>query len=218
MNITTGLASDLRRLTAALDEPGADIAQSLHKMAADTQAAVRSYLGLNVSVSRSDPLFTFTYLNDGVVAGDIATSLRLTLPSIGDSWAPPAVALILYAGSPGAFVDLAADLAWLTARPLGDFVLDQHLTIPAGSDSGAQLSSCVGHQPGHRGSHRPRLHPPAGRLATRHPGRPCRHRPLRRRPAHPRHAHRRRRRTGLRHPVRVSVATPNSLAAPIVGK
>ena len=139
MNITTGLATDLRRLTAALDEPGADIAHSLRKMAADTQAAVRTYVGLNVS--RSDPLFTFTYLNDGVVAGDIATSLRLTLPSIGDSWAPPAVALILYAGSPGAFVDLAADLAWLTARPLSDFVLDQHLTIPAGSDSGAQLSA-----------------------------------------------------------------------------
>ena len=141
MNITTGLASDLRRLTAALDEPGADIAQSLHKLAADTQAAVRSYLGLNVRVSRSDPLFTFTYLNDGVVAGDIATSLRLTLPSIGDSWVPPAVALIFYAGSPGAFVDLAADLAWLTARPLSDFVLDQHLAIPAGSDSVAQLSA-----------------------------------------------------------------------------
>jgi hypothetical protein len=141
MNITTGLATDLRRLTAALDEPGADIAQSLHKLAADTHAAVRSYLGLNMSVSRSDPLFTFAYLNDGVVAGDIATSLRLTLPSIGDSWAPPAVALILYAGSPGAFVDLAADLAWLTARPLSDFVLDQHLTIAAGSDTGTQLSS-----------------------------------------------------------------------------
>lgn len=141
MNITTGLATDLRRLTAALDEPGTDIAQSLHKLAADTQAAVRTYLGLNVSVSRSDPLFTFTYLNDGVVAGDIATSLRLTLPSIGDSWAPPVVALILYTGSPGAFVDLAADLAWLTARPLTDFVLDQHLIIPAGSDSGAQLST-----------------------------------------------------------------------------
>ena len=141
MNITTGLATDLRCLTAALDEPGADIAHSLHKMAADTQGAVRSYLGLNVSVSRSDPLFTFTCLNDGVVAGDIATSLRLTLPSIGDSRAPPAVALILYAGSPGAFVDLAADLAWLTARPLSDFVLDQHVTIPAGSDSGAQLSA-----------------------------------------------------------------------------
>jgi hypothetical protein len=45
----------------------------------------------------------------------------------------------LYAGSPGAFVDLAADLAWLTARPLSDFVLDQHLTIPTPSNTGTQL-------------------------------------------------------------------------------
>ena len=36
------------------------------------------------------------------------------------------------AGSaPGTFVDLAADLAWLTARPLSDLVLDRHLPPPA---------------------------------------------------------------------------------------
>jgi len=35
-----------------------------------------------------------------------------------------AVALILYARSPGAFVDLAADVARLTGRPLTDFPLD----------------------------------------------------------------------------------------------
>jgi hypothetical protein len=51
----------------------------------------------------------------------------------------PAVALILYAGSPGAFVDLAADLAWLTARSLSDFILDQHLTPAAGSLQEGQL-------------------------------------------------------------------------------
>ena len=45
------------------------------------------------------------------------------------------MAIILYAGSPGTFVDLAADLAWLTARPLTDFVLDQHLTVPDGPDT-----------------------------------------------------------------------------------
>jgi len=44
----------------------------------------------------------------------------------------PAVVLVVYAGSPGTFVDLAADLAWLTARPLSDFFLDQHLPAPAG--------------------------------------------------------------------------------------
>lgn len=139
MNITAALAADLRLLTAALDEPGTDIAATLHQLAADTTAGVPSYLGLSVMVSRSDPLFTSTYLIDGVVAGDVRTSLQLRLPGLGDGRSPPTVAIIVYAGSPGAFVDLAADLAWLTARPLADFILDQHLVIPAGSVTGGQL-------------------------------------------------------------------------------
>lgn len=40
--------------------------------------------------------------------------------------------------APGSFVDLTADLAWLTARPLSDFVLDQHL--PATAERGAATS------------------------------------------------------------------------------
>jgi len=110
-------------------------------LALDAHTAVRSYLGLSMSVSRSDPLFTVTYLTDAAVAGDIATSLRLTLPGAGGSRVPAAVSLTLYAGTPGAFVDLAADLAWLTARPLTDFVLDQHLAIPAGSHIGTHLAA-----------------------------------------------------------------------------
>ncbi len=50
-----------------------------------------------------------------------------------------AVVLVLYAGSPGTFVDLAADLAWLTARPLSDFVLDQHLPAPAERSAATSL-------------------------------------------------------------------------------
>ena len=49
------------------------------------------------------------------------------------------VVLVLYAGSPGTFVDLAADLAWLTARPLSDFVLDQHVPAPAEKGTGTYL-------------------------------------------------------------------------------
>jgi len=141
MEATAGLAADLRLLTAALDEPDTDIAQGLHQLALDAHTAVCSYLGLSMSVRRRDSVFAFIRLTDGVVAGDIATSLRLTLPGVGGSCDPPMVALILYAGSPGAFVDLSADLAWLTARPLSDFVLNQHLTIPAGSHIGTHLAA-----------------------------------------------------------------------------
>jgi hypothetical protein len=49
------------------------------------------------------------------------------------------VSVILFAESPGAFVDLAADLAWLTARPPTEFVLDQHLTAAAQPTSERQL-------------------------------------------------------------------------------
>ena len=139
MKITAALATDLGILTAALDEPGTDVAHSLHQLAADAKAAIPTYLGLSVTVDGSDPPFTFTTLTDGVVTGDVRTSLGLALPGIGDARLVPSVVLVLYAGSPGTFVDLAADLAWLTARALSDFVLDQHLPGPAGIGTGTNL-------------------------------------------------------------------------------
>jgi hypothetical protein len=138
MKIGAALAADLGILTAALDEPGADVLDSLHRLGPGPHAAVPSYLGLSVIVDGSDPPFTFTILEDGAADG-VRTSLLLTLSGVGDGWAAPLVALIFYAGTPGTFVDLAADLAWLTGRPPSDFALDQHLSIPAGSDAATSL-------------------------------------------------------------------------------
>ena len=131
MKITAALAADLGILTGALDEPGTDVAHSLRELAADAAAAIPTCLGLSVTVGGSDPPFTFTTFVEGVETGDVRTSLRLALPGVGSAGHLPAVVVVLYAGSPGSFVDLAADLAWLTARPLSDFVLDQHLPAPA---------------------------------------------------------------------------------------
>lgn len=100
MKIGAALAADLGILTAALDEPGADVLHSLHQLRADAQAAVPTYLGLSVTVDGSDPLFTFTIVEDGA-ADDVRTSLRLTLPGVSDGRASPSVALTLYAGTPG---------------------------------------------------------------------------------------------------------------------
>jgi hypothetical protein len=138
MTIGAALAASLGILTAALDESGADVLHSLHQLGVDAEAAIPSYLGLSVIVDSSDPPFRFTTLEDGA-ADDVRTSLRLTLPDVGDGRASPSVAFILYARTPGTFVDLTADLAWLTGRPLSDFVLDQHLSVPAGSDTGTYL-------------------------------------------------------------------------------
>jgi hypothetical protein len=138
MKIGAALAADLGILTAALDEPGADVLRSLHQLGVDAQAAVPTYLGLSVTVDGSDPRFTFTTLEDGT-ADDIRTSLRLMLPGVGDGRASPPVALVFYAGTPGTFVDLSADLAWVTGRPPSDFALDQHLSVPVGSGTGTYL-------------------------------------------------------------------------------
>ena len=136
MTINAALAAELEILTAALDQPGTDIARSVRQLALNAAAGVTTYLGLSVLVGRSDPPFAFTALADGVAADDIGTSLRVELPGLVDQLT---IAVNLYAGSPGAFVDLAADMAWLTARPLSDFVLDQHLTIPTPSNTGTEL-------------------------------------------------------------------------------
>jgi len=136
--MAAALAAELGILTAALDEPGVDVAHSLRQLTADAIAAIPSFLGLSGTVDSSDPPFTFTTFVKGAGAGDVRTSLRLALPGVGDDGLLPALVVVLYAGSPGSFVDLAADLAWLTTRPFGDFVLDQHLPAPA--DRGAETS------------------------------------------------------------------------------
>ena len=138
MKISATLDADLGILTAALDEPAADVLHSLHRLGVDARAAVPSFLGLSVIVDGSDPPFTFSTLGDGA-ADNIRTSLRLTPAGVGEGRAGPLVALIFYAARPGTFVDLAADLAWLTGRPPSEFALDQHLSVPAVSDGGTSL-------------------------------------------------------------------------------
>ena len=98
-------------------------------------AAIGSYLGLTVSISAGAGAFTFTTLADSEQTPAIRASLRMLLPDVASTGADGVgPALILYAGRSGAFVDLAADLAWLTGRELTDFVLDQHLQLPAQPD------------------------------------------------------------------------------------
>lgn len=138
MKISAALAADLGILTAALDEPAEDVLHSVHRLGVDAQAAVPSLLGLSVTAAGSDPPFTFTIFEEDAADG-VGASLSLTLPGDGEAWASPSVVLILYARTPGTFVDLAADLAWLTGRPPSDFALDQHLGAPAGSDAGTSL-------------------------------------------------------------------------------
>ncbi len=139
MTITAAMVAALEILTEALDDPGTDIAHSLQQLAIAAAAAIPTYHGLSVVVSHSDPPLTVTTLADGVEAGDIRTSLQVLLPTVGADQDATTVAVILYAAAPGTFVDLAADLAWLTGRPMSEITLDGHLTVPAKANIRAQL-------------------------------------------------------------------------------
>lgn len=147
--ITPGLAAGLDLLTQALDLPGTDVAETMRRLAVDARTAVASYLGLSVAITaEQSPFeqspFDLTVLDDGAGPGDIHTSLLVplaTTPGAGSTGTTP-VALILYAATPGAFVDLAADLAWVTGRPLTEFRLDGHLTLPSSHTEPPRCGPC----------------------------------------------------------------------------
>jgi hypothetical protein len=142
VELTAALAADLASLSEALDESGTDLADALRQLVADVRLAVRSYLGLTI-VAATFPL-TLTAMEPFVHPGDVASSLLMPLSDGRGDDAGLRLAVILYAARPGAFVDLAADLCWLTGRQLSDFRIDQHLSPPEpDSHGGMQRSSLV---------------------------------------------------------------------------
>lgn len=122
------LAASLALLTAALDDPDADLAAEVVALDAHAHTVVDSYLGLTVVVV-GDSSATLTSLAGQSTMLDIQASVRMPLLDNGVDGA--SVEFILYARKPGAFVDLAADLAWMTGR---EFEIDQHLQLPSASD------------------------------------------------------------------------------------
>ena len=168
MKIGAALAADLGILTAALDEPGADVLHSLHHLGVDAQAAVPTYLGLSVTVDGSDPPFTFTTLEDGA-ADDVRTSLRLTLPGVGDGRASPSVALILYARHAGNICRPHRGPGVANRPPAQRFRARSASQRPCRVGHRDISANGVGHQSGDRCPHRPRPHAGASSSGTGHP-------------------------------------------------
>jgi hypothetical protein len=147
VDISTAWAADLAALTESLDEPGTDISQTVRQLAADTKTAVHSYLGLSAMFSVGGQRLEFTALEEDAEPEDIRASLRISLPTNVSGTEDPAAtaSLILFAATPGAFLDLATDLSWL-AGSLGGldtaaFVLDEDLTVPRDPDTPSGLKA-----------------------------------------------------------------------------
>lgn len=145
MTVPATLAADLRLLSEVLDSSGADVAATMTVLVSDAALAVPSYLGLSVRLLQGDaPALRITTFQGHPDPGLIGSSLRFLVPggSAGADMDPP-VELVLYAAEPGALIDLAADLAWLTGRELGEFRIDadRHFPVDDGDMSFSSWST-----------------------------------------------------------------------------
>lgn len=127
MSTSRRLAETLSLLSRSVGQPDGDLFGTLDALTQAAGAAVPSFLGFRVTVGIFSPPLEFTWgptLAPGPgVPIPAGTSLLFRLPLGRGS--QPGVNIVLYATRPGAFVDLAADLRWLT-RDDGGLVLDRH--------------------------------------------------------------------------------------------
>jgi hypothetical protein len=134
VNLSAALAADLSLLSAAIQNSDGGLETVLESLAAEVYAAVDSYVGLTITIAAEGHRISFTTSEAGAVA---TTSLSIPLAAVAGS--QPGSSLVLYATNPGAFVDLAADLAWVLEVKPSALVLDQHVALPAPSDGVAGL-------------------------------------------------------------------------------
>ena len=145
MEFSATLVADLKSLTDALDQPGTDLEALLRGLADDARRAVRSYLGLKMTLIVDGHQVTLTAMDELANPGDIATTALLPLPALID--AEPGSVIVFYAGKAGAFVDFAADLSFTLGLRLDVIVLDEHLTPPhavSGLNEMSQVNQAIG--------------------------------------------------------------------------
>jgi hypothetical protein len=135
VNLSAALAADLDMLSAAIQNSDGGLEPVLQSLAKELQAAVESYVGLTITIAAEGHRISFTTSERGATA---TTSLSIPLTALAGGEAGSS--LVLYATTPGAFVDLAADLAWVLEIKPSALVLDQHVAAPAPSDGVTGLS------------------------------------------------------------------------------
>jgi hypothetical protein len=132
VDISAQLAADLAALSQALDED-VDLETTVRDFAAAAKLAVTSYLGMTVTVSANGHQVSLSVPEHDRAEHDIATSLLIPLVNLTPTEAGSS--LVLYAGTPGAFVDLAADLTYALQVGPDGLIIDAHLN-PTFEDSG----------------------------------------------------------------------------------
>jgi hypothetical protein len=141
MEMSTDLAVDLQQLTAALGgspPEHVDLQGRLRTLTEDAVVAVRSFLGLSVTLTIEGQDVTLTSMSGLVELSDVRSSLRVPLQAVSPDLSGH---VVFYAGRTGAFLQLAADLrARLAGEQAAVELVEGPLDTPTGSSGQRPLT------------------------------------------------------------------------------
>jgi hypothetical protein len=112
VDIPTALFNQLAQFANSVGLDAEILHLPLTNLVADLRAVIPSYRGLQVTILFSDQPVTLTELIPQQTDGAVTTSLRVPLSLLGPGH-DEGSRIIFYASTPGAFVDLAADLGYV---------------------------------------------------------------------------------------------------------
>ena len=117
MDFPTALLRDLLELSASIDDAGdGDLDARLTALVTAVRAAVPSYQGLSLTVHDNGHPVNLTSFPPTAADQAITTSMRLPFTALSPQLDSRS-RVIFYAATPGAFVDLAADLGHALGAP-----------------------------------------------------------------------------------------------------
>jgi hypothetical protein len=131
VDLSRALANELAVLTGALDDPEVDLQELVHRLGAVVGVSVSSFLGLRLTVVVDGYPFTLTAMGRGAGGTGPVVGASVLIALATATRPGPRSSGVFYAGTPGAFVDLAADAARQDPTP-GAVILDAHLDDPDG--------------------------------------------------------------------------------------
>jgi ANTAR domain. len=140
VDISAALATDLAILRQAFDDQDNDLELILRAFSTDIRQAVSSYLGMTMTIALDGAEVSFA-VNAGS-APQRGAGASLLIPLAAVTPVDAAGTLLLYAATPGAFVDLAADLSYALGIDPTKLLLDSHLVRSA--DAPADLAGLAG--------------------------------------------------------------------------
>jgi hypothetical protein len=117
VDLPAALVAHLQDLTASIGQDDQDLDDTLATLTAALHSTANTYYGFQLTIVENQWPVKLTAFSDGHHV-PVGTSLRLPLVLISSA-VDPESRVVFFAGIPGAFTDLAADLSYALRMPVG---------------------------------------------------------------------------------------------------